>query len=411
MTAAMRRTALLRILGIVTGLAVGAVGMLSWDGGDLLPVGAGAFLAGAVVGELLPIRQPYGATVPMSLAVVGAMALIGVPPHVLASFAGSAWLLAAVVAATMGRSVNVVDLPRRILGGWILAAVGLLISLVDVPSWAIITPTSLEGAATSLGLNGLTTLAIGSLIILGIPLTEAVMLEARVNVPLRHRVRDSLRSTWQATIAIAATAALGAMVHPVLGAWTVPLMLAPLWAARVGVRRHLVVTNAYDQTIRAMSRLPEQIGSLAPGHGVRVGRLAIAVSNELGLPDQQVANVERAAYLHQLGRVPLEEDDPTPEMVADTGAGIILEAGDLDQEAEIVRAVGHLAELGTRKDPTAVGARIIWACSILDRYAPDYRDHGQVNEVLVRLIREVGDIEVVAALARVADQAPQPAPA
>lgn len=409
MTPAVRRTVALRALGIVGGIVIGTVGMLAWEGGELLPAGVGVFLVGAVLGELLPLQQPNGATLPMSLAVIGAMALIGTPPHTLAAFAGSAWLIAAFVQNTMDGKVDGANLPRRVLGGWTLSAIAILATGSNAPAWVVITPASFEGNGPQPGLNTIAAVVVGLVVVGGIPLTEALMVDARANVPIRLRVRDAIRSTWQATVAISATAALGAMVHPVLGVWTVPLMLLPLWAARLGLRQHRVVQNAYDQTIRAMSRLPEQLGSLATGHGVRVGRLSVGVANELGMPDQEVATVQRAAYLHQIGRVPLEDMDPSPLHVAEVGAGILREAGDLDDVAEIVMATANLKDLGFRKDLTARGARIVWASAYFDRYAPDYHDADQVAEVMVRLVRDVGDIEVVAALSRVTERRRQPA--
>ena len=182
MTAAMRRTVLLRVAGILGGLVVGSAAMLQWDGVHLLPQGASVFLVGAVVGERLPIRQPYGATLPMSLAVVGAMALIGTPPHLLAAFAGATWIIAAASSSALGRGTQEwVGLPRRLLGGWTLSAVAILISTVPAPDWVIITPASLEPTPVPSGLNSLAAIAIGAVIIFGIPLTESVMRDARVN--------------------------------------------------------------------------------------------------------------------------------------------------------------------------------------------------------------------------------------
>jgi hypothetical protein len=48
-------------------------------------------------------------------------------------------------------------------------------------------------------------------------------------------------------------------------------------------------------------------------------------------------------------------------------------------------------------------ARIVVACCELDRYAPDPDEPGQRQEALVRLVRETGDLEVVAALNRVVE--------
>lgn len=408
MTPSMRRTLAIRIFGVASALAAGSVGMLAWDQAMLFPAGVAVFLGGAVLGELLLLKQPFGAPLPMSLALVGALALIGTPPHILAAFAAAAWILAAFVQTLLEREVGSASLFGRVLGGWTLSAVAIVVSSGEAPRWLIITPASLEGTSSGQGLNALAALVVGGAIVAGIPLTAALTPDARANVPLRLRIRDAFRSTWQATVAIAATAALGAMVHPVLGAWTVPLMLLPLWAARLGLGRHRMVQDAYDQTIRAMSRLPEQIGSLASGHGIRVGRLAVAIASELGMPDQEVASIERAAYLHQIGRVPLEDEEPSPEQVAIVGAGILREAGDLDEVADMLIAMSNPKALGHRKDLTARGARIVWAASYFDRYAPDYHDADQVAEVMVRLVRDVGDIEVVAALSRATESQLQP---
>jgi hypothetical protein len=223
--------------------------------------------------------------------------------------------------------------------------------------------------------------------------------------PLRRLV-DEIRATWSADLAIAATAVLGALVHRSLGPWTLPSVLVPLLAARIGLERFADVSTAYDQTIRAMSRLPEQLGTVGPEHGIRVGRLAQAVALELGLDSATALDVERAAYLHELGHIRLEpEDDPTRAELARAGARVIASAGDLDRVAAIVAAHGDPASLQVAPTAVARAARIVAACCEMERYAPDLDDAGQRHEVTVRLVREVGDLGVVQAVLQSLDRA------
>jgi response regulator RpfG family c-di-GMP phosphodiesterase len=100
-----------------------------------------------------------------------------------------------------------------------------------------------------------------------------------------------------------------------------PLDARPLLAARIGLARFAGVTTAYDQTIRAMSRLPEQLGTVEPDHGVRVGQLAREVAHELGADATSALEVEQAAYLHELGHIQIEaEEQPTRAELAQAGS-------------------------------------------------------------------------------------------
>jgi hypothetical protein len=192
---------------------------------------------------------------------------------------------------------------------------------------------------------------------------------------------------------------MGALVHRPLGVWTLPSMLVPLLAARIGLERFAGVTTAYDQTIRAMSRLPEQTGTVEVDHGIRVGQLARAVAVELGADASSALEVEQAAYLHELGHIQIEpEDRPTRAELARAGAKVIATAGDLDRVAAIVEAHGDREAMRTAAPDLARAARIVAACCELDRYQADLTVTGQRQEVTVRLVREVDDLGVVQAL-------------
>lgn len=353
------------------------------------------FITAAVVMELLPIRSADGRALPTSLAVVGAAALLGASPLAVAAVA-----LAGYLGATLVRREPLVGstVVQRAAGGWVFSGVAALGAALGPPTW-----TGVASVGTAAELNLGAAVAVGLAILLGVPAVEAL---AGSTTGWRHAPRRAYEEIHRSRFvgaSVAATAALGALVHPVLGAWTLPTMLLPLLAARTGLDRLALGQRAYEETIRAMSRLPEQLGSVDADHGVRVAELAKAVALELGLDASTVADTVRAAHLHELGRIRLEREAPAAGRdLARAGAEVLREVGGLDRVAEIVAAQADV--LAYPRDAVGVAARIVVACCDLDSYAPDPTDAAQRHEATVRLVRDVGDLEVIAALGRVLDR-------
>jgi hypothetical protein len=378
-------------------LTVG-VGSVAW----LLGTGATEPVAGydlvlivvaVAVTELLPIQPPRGRPVPTSTAVIAMGALIGVEAPVLALLTAFGWSAARFVdrRESTAWSLLVAVATAWMLGG--LVALGRSAG----PAW---TAAPESGIQLPIDAAGLVVVALVGLL----PALQVLVFGEEARFPLR-RIADEIRATWMADLAIASTAVMGALVHRPLGPWTLPSMLIPLLAARIGLTRFAGVTVAYDQTIRAMSRLPEQLGTISPEHGVRVGSLARDVALELGADATTALEIEQAAYLHELGHIRLEpEDEPTRVELAEAGARVIASAGDLDRVAAIVAAHGDPSRLRGEQPDLARAACIVAACCEMDVYAPDLRDPGQRREVTVRLVRDVEDLAVVQALLAVLDR-------
>jgi hypothetical protein len=353
------------------------------------------FALAAAVMELLPMRQPGGRPVAASVAVTGAAAVLGMAPPVVALVAVAGWVLGRLVDRS---SASLVSLVVRGVGGWALSGLA-AVGVHAYPSiFEGVAPAGTAVARLHLG----AALAVGLALVLGLPALEAMAeAEGRWRFVLR-RIPEAIAGSWMVGLALSSTAVLGALVHPVLGHWTLPTMLIPLFAARIGLDRFAVAARAYDQTIRAMSRLPEQLGTVTEGHGVRVAKLAREVGLELGLDAATLTDLERAAHLHELGRIQVERDAQTTRReLAIAGASVIHETASLDRVARIVAAHGDLGSAAAGLAEVRLPARIVAACCDIDRYAPDLEDAGQRGEVLVRLVRDVGDLEVVAALGRV----------
>jgi hypothetical protein len=374
----------------------GLLGSVWWVLGGWGP-GSGSlllFAGAAAIAELLPFEKARGRAMPMSVAVIAAFALLQHSPDELAIVATVGWMLEGGLRFWRRQHVRWAELLSRVVGAWSLGgltALGHAVSLVTIPG---------------LGLEILPTVLVVVAITLGLPLWEAVESTAKAGVPVRPVFLGLVESGWAGTVALSASALLGALVHPVLGAGTVPMIVLPLLAARVGLAKHALVRRTYDETVRAMSRLPEELGAVSRGHGVRVGELAVAVARELGLAQRDVEAVERAAHLHEVGRVRLEVLDPSEHDLALAGASVVREAGSLDEVADLIARVRDPYRLPHRGDDVSlpVGARIVRTMCDYDRVvsdgAPDRRPWDGLEHVSRGMAYD-HDPEVIQALTRV----------
>lgn len=366
------------------------------------------FVAAAAATERLSIRQPGGQPVPTSLAVVGTAAILGASPPLVALIAGVAWVAGRLTARAPR---PLAELAGRLAGVWALTG------LSSLGVWVLPLVWEGSGSGVSASLPVGSALVVSLAIVVGLPAGEVLTRTGgRWHFPLR-RAREAVMATLLVGPAVAATAGLGALVYPVLGIWTLPTMLIPLLAARVGLERLFVADRAYEQTIRAMSRLPEHLvsgprGAITDDHGVRVGALARAVAHELGLSERDTIDTVRAAHLHEIGHLKLEagESATRRQVAAAGGEAIRLVSPQLERVAQIVAAHGDLGGSLAQREDLRRQARLVAACCEVDRYAPDPIDPGQLDEVVVRLVREVGDLDVVSALTRVLRGHPVPTP-
>lgn len=392
--------------GVLTLAGLG-LGVLWWQL-DGLDQGLGLtemliFAVAAAIVEPLLIRQPRGLPISVSVAVIATAIILGASPVVTAAMAGVAWIVGSVI--RKDPNLKSQDLLGRMVAVWALTGLAAVGQTVMPYVWRGNDPQ----VASFLSIGATVAVSVG--ILVGLPASQAL-------AETQGRRRHLLKRVWEAVVGtrlagptIVATAVLGALVYPVLGVWTLPTMLIPLLAARVGLQRLFVSDRAYEQTIRAMSRLPERfddgpVGPVPRGHGVRVGQLAREVALEVGLPARRVTDVVRAAHLHELGHIELENDaDPTAKQLAAAGGRVVRQvSSQLEPVAAIVETHGDLQSVPIDDDEVGLPARIIAACCVLDRYGPDLGERSQREETVVRLVRDVGDLTVVSALLRVLDR-------
>lgn len=230
---------------------------------------------------------------------------------------------------------------------------------------------------------------------------------------LRRLAREKLRETGPLLLSTVSVAALLALAYPVLGAWTIPIFLAPLGATQFSFRQVATVRRNSLQTVRALARVPEMAGYTQRGHSTRVATLAVQIAEELGVVQPELHDIEYAALLHDIGRVSL----PDPE---ESGATSRLELALVG--AEIVDGSGHFTRvakmIGSQHEPyrrrgedtnrtLMLGAKIIKVASAYDDATEPAGPGRTPWDALERLHTDMAyeyDPQVIQALTRVLEK-------
>ncbi len=182
-----------------------------------------------------------------------------------------------------------------------------------------------------------------------------------------------------------------------MGLWGPLLFSIPLLAAWYSFERLASIRRTYEQTISALSVVPELAGLVREGHATRVADLSVSLGRELHLPVQDLEYLRAAALLHHLGHLCL--DDPSirgraiePSEVTDKGAEIL-------RETEYLRPAGDLLA----SDTASVGSQILRVASAFDELtAGDATFNDAAIEALYSGPGYVYDPRVLDALERVA---------
>lgn len=215
----------------------------------------------------------------------------------------------------------------------------------------------------------------------------------------------------------AATVASGpliALAKPVLDWAAIPLLLVPVLVAYVSVRRLVTIRQALDESLLALSRLPEVVGLTRTGHVRRVTALACEIGQEMGLDAQGLHDVERTALLHDLGQLALDEPLRGGATIHSSGpedarmamaAHLLLD--DTPQLADLAPLVAHVGTPFRRSrefgEHIPLASRIVRVANAWDDITEGARSPRARTIALERLHLGLGydyDPEVVSALER-----------
>ena len=317
-----------RIVAVVLTFAGGVVcGVMWWPGPGFALMALGYALA-----QVIPMPTPSRLGVSMAPALAGAVALVSHGSAVLVIGAGAASLplSLAVVHVFHGRRVGHERFPSEPVG--VVVFGGLFALAVLVFDGRDADTIILLAYAVAAGCGYL----VSSLV--------RAAISGRSAFPFRLRLMRAV-ADWPAHAVLYSAAALYAITVPIMGWWSVPLAGLPCAFGYIALDRLQTTRHTYDQTIRALGRIPEAGGMVETGHVERTADLAVALGAELGLGGQALDRVESAALLHDIGRLVLANPavtagSHTASDISAWSAAIIGEVEHLGPVADLV-AVMH----------------------------------------------------------------------
>ncbi|MBV8161538.1 MAG: hypothetical protein JO265_11500 [Acidimicrobiia bacterium] len=181
---------------------------------------------------------------------------------------------------------------------------------------------------------------------LGVDLTCRHVLPTPTAPPMR------LAEAWPVHISLLCAAGLLAVAYE-KDPWMALVALVPLVMTRFAFERYAAAKQAYRQTIKALSIVPEVAGVTPLGHGERSAVYAVALARQLGFGNEAVERVATAARLHHIGYVTLDDPDearlqPNRQMLARLGGEILRQTEFLADVGDLVENI-HAPEVSSRE--------------------------------------------------------------
>lgn len=290
-------------LAALAALGGGALVLLGTTG-DLTDVALALVVA---LGMLLPVRVPWGGSVPMGGSAVIAIAALLSQGDAIATLAVALVIGGVVLVCRSPRPTATIEILR--FGASIAGALLTTAELRVLVAGSV--PTLAAAAVASVGL------AAGDLAVVRLTRSR----DNRIELPSALSVH--LTIICAGTLIAVAVAGVGVAMAAVAA--------FPLLITRFSFERHAGATDTLEQTVQALGLVPELAGLVPLGHSERAARYAMALSDALGLERSARTRVVTATRLHHLGAVPVEDseviDGDRPQEIAAQGARILREAG------------------------------------------------------------------------------------
>lgn len=342
-------------------------------------------LLAIIVGEAWRMTIPgLVRDAPLSQSTVVALAMVTSWPTDRSGAEALLGLLGPLLLATAG--VLVVSLVRRnlrgapadlarLLGSMLVAGVLVRIPLTGGSTLYDRAVDELGRAASVAGLL----LVVAVVAVIAPVLARVAWQVARGGGPLRSQLSEELGRHGPLALATATTATVIALGLSVLGPSSFVLFLVPLVVLQPAVSRQRRIRVAQRQTVVALAQLTEEAGLTAVGHSARVAGLAVPVAREVGIAEADLAEVEAAALLHDIGQVGLTRPIPggaTIEVsardqrwIAGAGAAILARTAELSRLAAIVADVGVPQHRAVERGDVTLAGRVVRAVSAYDDLA------------------------------------------
>ncbi len=375
----MRRRLWRRVgLPLAAGLLLVAAGVQWVRAGADLTLAHSAFvlvaLAFVFAGELARVRSSDRLLAPVSTASAMGLVLAPIGPagHGLrlseaVMSIGLVCLAALTARALAGLGIGLVDTASRLIGVSLSAALARVpIRGHDLFGWwhtaqwatwlaaAVVALVALAGVVVELGLWTATR-------------------DRTWRIPFLTLAREDLARSGAVGAIMINAGALIAVCAPAVGALAVPLFLWPIALAVVGLRRTRRLEVMNSQLTTAFGRLTEETGHTVHGHARRVSRLSVRVGEELGLGPAELATVQSAALVHDVGQVTLPE--PIPD-----GATLLAAPAEQAWVAQESEAIARRAGIATE---------VLHALHGSQAHFRQMREYGEAIPITGRILKVV----------------------
>jgi hypothetical protein len=186
------------------------------------------------------------------------------------------------------------------------------------------------------------------------------------------------------------------------------------------------VEAGYDSTLKVLTAALDTKDSVTQGHSERVARLTVMLAREVGIPNEQLVDIERGALLHDIGKIgvpdhvlhkpdSLDEEDWEAMQKHPLMAGLMVsKVGFLEGALPIIlyhheRYDGAGYPFGLEGRAIPLEARIFMVVDAYDAMTSNrpYRDAMSLDDALAEIKRNAGiqfDPEIVEAFTRVAQR-------
>lgn len=231
----------------------------------------------------------------------------------------------------------------------------------------------------------------------------------------------AFRELWIPYLLVGLMGVLMGLVGNGIGLWQTLFILPFLLVTRYAYSRITDTDRYLLETIRTLAIIPEETGMLPGGHAHNIARMSVSVARELGLSPEDTAQVEYAAYLHDIGvlaggREPEgHHQQLTDEReISGSAAGIISGVERLEIASEILKgreALQDRIEDARRRKAVSAGVGILTAAEDFEALT-DGSATGQpmtAEDALSEMNLERGvryDSKVLRAMARVIARMP-----
>lgn len=360
--------------------------------------GVSPIASAAIVAFMLSLPSDVGAS-PLVVIVVGlAVVTFGV-------------LLGAGIATLVGLTTTPIDLVGRLMNALVAGVLGMALSMSGLEA-----EVSADGGGRWIYALALWAVAMAAMLarILVVSLLAARSDRRSFTVTLN----DEVATFGVLSIAASTTAVMIVLSHSAIGLWGPIFFMLPLALSWAAARRYAHTRRTYRESIAALSRITDLAGYTTPDHARRVAELSVALARQREMSQREIDTLERAALLHDLGQVALDEPIPggatvlaaprDQERIANDGVAILRHSGVLEDAAVVLtNQATPFRRMLEDGESIPLEARIIKLANAFEDLTEGSRDPIAVSVAIERIQLGLGyeyDPELVDDLIRIVER-------